>query len=168
MFSLKSPYDRAIVLSKGFRCFQTGVITPNLMKDTVMAQQFNVYKCELCGNVVELLHAVTDNLHCCGQPMKHMAAGSTDASTEKHVPVFEKPDKGCLVKVGSVPHPMEEKHYIEWVELCTAGGKRYKRFLKPGETPEALFCCPPECCASDRVTSVREYCNLHGLWKADV
>ena len=133
-----------------------------------MAQQFYIYKCELCGNIVELLHAVTDNLCCCNQPMKHMVADSVEASAEKHVPVLEKTDGGCLVKVGSVPHPMEEKHYIEWVEIGTESGKRLKHFLKPGEKPESLFCCPPKCCESDRVTSVRAYCNLHGLWKTNI
>ena len=126
-----------------------------------MAKQFEVYKCDLCGNIVELIHAVTDNLVCCGQPMKKMVEGTSDGATEKHVPVIEACEKGCKVKVGSVPHPMEEKHWIEWIEIATAEGRRCKRYLKPGEAPEATFSCPP-----DKVTSVREYCNLHGLWKA--
>lgn len=126
-----------------------------------MAEQFSIYKCELCGNVVELLHAVTDNLVCCGQPMKLMKAGSTDASTEKHVPVVEATEKGVKVKVGSATHPMEEKHYIEWIEIITVCGRHHKKFLKPGDAPEAEFCTP-----KDKIAEVREYCNLHGLWKA--
>lgn len=127
-----------------------------------MAEQFSIYKCELCGNVVELLNAVTDNLVCCGQPMKLMKPGTSDGATEKHVPVIEATEKGCKVKVGSVAHPMEEKHYIEWIEIVTACGKRMRKFLKPGEVAEVEFNVPME-----RVVELREYCNLHGLWKAD-
>lgn len=127
-----------------------------------MAEQFSIYKCELCGNVVELLHAVTDNLVCCGQPMKLMQPGTSDGSTEKHVPVLEATEKGCKVTVGSVAHPMEEKHSIHWIEIVTGCGKRQIKFLKPGDAPEAEFHAPV-----DRVAEVREYCNLHGLWKAE-
>lgn len=126
-----------------------------------MADQFAIYKCELCGNVVELLHAASDNLVCCGQPMKLMKAGSVDAATEKHVPVVEATETGVLVKVGSVTHPMEEKHYIEWIEVITTCGRHCKKMLKPGEAPEAAFNVP-----KDKIAEVREYCNLHGLWKA--
>lgn len=126
-----------------------------------MAKQFEIYKCELCGNVVELLTAVTDNLVCCGQPMKLMRESAVDAAKEKHVPVIEACGTGCKVKVGSAPHVMEEKHWIEWIEIAKADGKRFKKFLKPGDAPEAEFCTP----VAD-VVSVREYCNLHGLWKA--
>ncbi len=131
-----------------------------------MPKKWSIYKCDVCGNVVELLYAVTDKLSCCDQPMVLMEADTVDASKEKHVPVFEKTDAGCIVKVGSVEHPMDEKHYIEWVEISTDSGKRYKQFLEPGQAPEAKFCCPSSCSASDPVTSVRAYCNLHGLWKA--
>lgn len=126
-----------------------------------MAEQFEIYKCEVCGNVVELLFAASDSLACCGQPMKHMVASSVDAAKEKHVPVLEASGTGCKVKVGSTPHVMEEKHWIEWIEVAQANGKRFKKFLKPGDAPEAEFCCEPK-----DVISVREYCNLHGLWKA--
>ncbi len=126
-----------------------------------MASQFAIYKCEHCGNVVELLHAVTDSLVCCGQPMKEMVAGRTDGAKEKHVPVLEPDGTGCKVKVGSVAHPMEEKHLIQWIEIATNEGCRHKVFLKPGQAPEAHFCIP-----ADKVTSVREYCNIHGLWMA--
>jgi superoxide reductase len=124
-----------------------------------MAEQLDVYKCDLCGNIVEVLHGGAGELVCCGQPMKLFVENTVDAAKEKHVPAIEKTAEGFKVKVGSVPHPMEEKHYIEWVEVI-AGGKTYRQFLKPGEEPEATFCID-----ADQVTA-REYCNLHGLWKA--
>lgn len=126
-----------------------------------MVEQFSVYKCDLCGNVVEVLNAATDNLVCCGQPMKHMKAGTSDGAAEKHVPVLAAHEKGCIVKVGSVAHPMEEKHHISWIEVVCECGCHCKRFLKPGDAPEAVFHIP-----ADKVVEVREYCNLHGLWKA--
>ncbi len=125
-----------------------------------MASQLQIYKCELCGNIIEVLHGGEGDLVCCGQPMKLMVENTVDAAKEKHVPVVEKTDKGFVVKVGAVPHPMEEKHYIEWIELI-ADGKAYRQFLKPGQTPEAVFCIDA---AS---VSAREYCNIHGLWKKD-
>lgn len=103
-----------------------------------MTQKLEIYKCEICGNVVEVLHAGDGQLVCCGQPMKLMKENTVDASREKHVPVIEKTADGVKVKVGSVPHPMEEKHYIEWVEII-ADGKAYRQFLKPGDKPEATF-----------------------------
>lgn len=124
-----------------------------------MAEQLQVYKCEACGNIVEVLHGGEGELVCCGKPMVLVTENTVDAAKEKHVPVIEKVEGGYKVKVGSVPHPMEEKHYIEWVELI-ADGKAYRQFLKPGQTPEAIF-------KIDAVNvSAREYCNLHGLWKA--
>jgi superoxide reductase len=124
-----------------------------------MAEQLQVYKCEVCGNIIEVLHGGAGELVCCGQPMKLIKANTVDAAKEKHVPVVEKTADGFKIKVGSVAHPMEEKHYIEWVELIV-DGKAYRQFLKPGQTPEASFCLK-----GDKV-SAREYCNLHGLWKA--
>jgi superoxide reductase len=124
-----------------------------------MAQQLEVYKCEVCGNIVEVLHGGAGDLVCCGQPMKRFVENTVDAAKEKHVPVAEKTATGFKVKVGSVPHPMEEKHWIEWVEVIV-GGKAYRQFLKPGEAPEAAFDIK-----ADKVTA-REYCNIHGLWKA--
>ena len=124
-----------------------------------MAEQLQVYKCEVCGNIVEVLHGGKGELVCCGKPMVLRKENAVDAAKEKHVPVIEKVDGGYKVKVGSVPHPMEEKHYIEWVELI-ADGKVYRQFLKPGQRPEAIF-------KIDAASVVaREYCNLHGLWKA--
>ena len=124
-----------------------------------MAEKLQVYKCDLCGNIVEVLHGGAGELVCCGQPMKLFTENTVDAAKEKHVPVIEKVDGGFKVKVGDVPHPMEEKHYIEFVELI-ADGKVYRQFLNPGEAPEAMFCIEAA------QVSAREYCNLHGLWKA--
>jgi superoxide reductase len=126
-----------------------------------MAAKLEVYKCEHCGNIVEMIHAGDGELVCCGSPMMLLKENSVDAAKEKHVPVIEKIADGYKVKVGSVPHPMEEKHYIEWIELV-ADGKAYRQFLNPGDVPEATFCV-----TASKVTA-REYCNLHGLWKADL
>jgi superoxide reductase len=124
-----------------------------------MTQRLQIYKCEVCGNIVEVLHEGQGELVCCGQPMKVFLENTVDASKEKHVPVIEKTATGVKVKIGAVAHPMEEKHYIEWIELI-ADGKAYRQFLKPGEAPEANF----EIKATQM--TAREYCNLHGLWKA--
>lgn len=124
-----------------------------------MTEQNQIYKCEVCGNIVEVLHDGKGTLVCCGQPMKLFVENTVDASKEKHVPVIEKTSTGLKVSVGAVAHPMEEKHYIEWIEVI-ADGKVYRQFLKPGETPEALF----EVQAAE--VSARAYCNIHGLWKA--
>ena len=124
-----------------------------------MTQRLQVYKCEVCGNVVEVLHEGVGELVCCGQPMKLLDEKTADATTEKHVPVIEKIDRGYKVTVGSTLHPMVEEHYIEWIELI-ADGKAYRQFLKPGDAPEAVF----QADAAD--VSAREYCNVHGLWRA--
>ena len=124
-----------------------------------MTERLQVYRCEVCGNIVEVLHAGKGELVCCKQPMKLLVEGSVDAAQEKHVPVVEKTATGVKVKVGSVPHPMEEKHYIEWIEII-ADGRAYRQSLKPGDVPEATFNIE-----AMQITA-REYCNLHGLWKA--
>lgn len=124
-----------------------------------MAEQLGIYKCEKCGNIVEVLHASKPPLSCCNQPMAILTENTVDAAKEKHVPVIEKIEGGYLVKVGSVAHPMEEKHYIEWIEL-DADGMVYRKFLKPGDTPQATFLTDAQ-----NVTA-REFCNLHGFWKA--
>jgi len=124
-----------------------------------MAKKMGIYKCAGCGNMVEVLHDGEGDMVCCGQPMTLLVENTTDASREKHVPVIEKTGTGFKIKVGSIPHPMEEKHYIEWIELI-ADGKAYRQFLKPGDAPEAEFCI-----AADTITA-REYCNIHSLWKA--
>jgi len=124
-----------------------------------MTKKNEVYKCPLCGNIVEVMHTGAGELVCCGQPMDLMEENSVDAATEKHVPVIEKADNGYRVTVGSVAHPMEEKHYIEWIELI-AGDKVYREFLNPGAPAEAVFLIDAES------IEVRELCNVHGLWKA--
>ncbi|MFH1386761.1 MAG: desulfoferrodoxin [bacterium] len=125
-----------------------------------MVKELNeVYKCGVCGNMVEVVHVGGGELVCCGQPMKLLVANSVDAAKEKHVPVVEKSSKGVLVKIGSIPHPMEEKHYIEWIEVL-AGGKVYRQYLKPGDKPEAEFAVSIEGAVA------RAYCNLHGLWRS--
>lgn len=124
-----------------------------------MIEKLQVYKCELCGNMVEVIHVGGGTLVCCGQNMTLMTENTVDAAKEKHVPVVEKQEGGYLVKVGGVAHPMEEKHFIEWVQLL-ADGKAYRQFLNPGDKPEAFFKI------DGKNVSAREYCNLHGLWKA--
>ncbi len=124
-----------------------------------MAERLEVYKCEVCGNIVEVLFGGKGELACCGKPMMLLKENTVDAAKEKHVPVVEKTAQGFKVKVGEVAHPMEEKHYIQWVEII-ADGKAYRQFLNPGEAPEAIFTI-----TADQVTA-REFCNLHGLWKA--
>ncbi len=126
-----------------------------------MAIEKGIYKCALCGNIVEVLSAGGSDLICCGQPMELMKDNTVDASKEKHVPVIEKTAGGYKVKVGSIEHPMEEKHYIMWIALI-ADGKEYREFLKPGGKPEAEFCIEAK-----QVTA-KEYCNLHGLWKSSI
>ena len=127
-----------------------------------MAEKRELYKCDACGNIVEVLHGGPGVLICCGADMRELVENTTDAAREKHVPVMEKTEKGVTVKVGSVPHPMEEKHFIEWIELV-ADGKVFREFLKPGQPAQATFCL----CFQTKTLEAREYCNLHGLWKAD-
>lgn len=124
-----------------------------------MTERGQVYKCNVCGNIVEVLHAGVGKLVCCGQEMELLKEKTEDLGNEKHVPVIEKTGKGFKVMVGSVPHPMEEEHYIEWIELV-ADGKSYRRFLRPGDMPEAEFCIK-----ALEVTA-KEYCNIHGHWKS--
>ena len=124
-----------------------------------MPEQMQVYKCELCGNIVEVLHGGGSDLVCCGKNMTQVVENTVDAAKEKHVPVVEKIEGGFKVTVGSVPHPMEEKHYIEWIEAITEDGRVFRKFLSPGMIAEAVFMID-----ADSITA-REYCNLHGLWK---
>lgn len=124
-----------------------------------MSEQLEVYKCPVCGLIVEVVHGAGGTLTCCGQTMNLMTENTTDAATEKHVPVIEISGNTVKVQVGSVPHPMQDEHYIEWIELV-ADGKSYTQYLKPGEAPAATF----EVSASN--ITVREYCNLHGHWQA--
>lgn len=124
-----------------------------------MAKQKEVYKCAICGNIVEVLHAGAGTLVCCGQPMELLVEKKGDAGAEKHVPVIEAAADGFLIKVGSIPHPMEETHYIEWIEALTENGS-CKKFLKPGEAPEFLLK------GDVKIISARCYCNVHGLWQS--
>ena len=126
-----------------------------------MAEKLEIYKCNVCGNIVEVLHGGIGELVCCEQPMEKLAAKTADQGKEKHVPVIEKIDGGYKVKVGSVSHPMEEKHYIEWIELL-ADGKSYRQFLNPGQAAEAVFK------VEAGSVSVRENCNIHGLWEIKI
>jgi superoxide reductase len=125
-----------------------------------MTKQKGIYKCEVCGNIVEVLRTGAGALVCCGKEMRIFNENTSDGAKEKHLPVIEKTANGYIVKVGSVPHPMEEKHYIEWIELI-ADGISHRKFLKPGDKPQAEFCVK-----ADKVEA-REYCNLHGLWKSN-
>lgn len=118
------------------------------------------YRCNVCGNITEVLHPSMGELVCCGQPMQLLVEWTTDAATEKHVPVIEKVDEWILVKVGEIDHPMEEAHYIEWIEVID-GDKVYRQQLHPNQEPKALF--PVE--FNDGLIA-REYCNLHGLWRS--
>jgi len=119
-----------------------------------MTKLKEIYKCEICGNIVEVLHEGAGELVCCGKPMILQEENTVDASLEKHVPVIE----GNKVKIGSVAHPMEDSHYIEWIEANSESGESCKKLLKPGNAPEVEFPFP--------VKSARAYCNLHGLWKS--
>jgi len=124
-----------------------------------MTAQKQIYRCNVCGNIVEVLHAGEGELVCCGQPMELLQAKTADVGKEKHVPVIEAGDAGVKVKVGDVPHPMEEKHYIEWIEVIT-DGDGCRQFLRPGDKPEAEFD------VRSKKVAAREYCNIHGLWKS--
>ncbi|MCR4666598.1 MAG: desulfoferrodoxin [Desulfovibrio sp.] len=125
-----------------------------------MPKKREVYKCLVCGTIMEILHDGTAVPTCCGQPMQQLVEGSVDAAKEKHVPVLEKQDGGYKVSVGSAAHPMMDAHYIQWIELITEKGLQ-RIELAPGDAPEAFFPCTEEkVCA-------RAYCNLHGLWKAE-
>lgn len=131
-----------------------------------MTQFKQIYKCAICGNVVEVLDAGAGTLVCCGKPMDQMVAKNQDQGAEKHLPVAEDlPASACQVKdgvkikVGAVAHPMETGHYIEWIEIITADGKHGKKFLKPGEMPESDFF------TRKNIVGARAYCNVHGLWE---
>jgi len=122
-----------------------------------MTKKLEIYKCGVCGNITMVVNASGGTLVCCGQPMTLQVEKTDDAGKEKHVPVIEKTAKGIVVRLGSIPHPMEEKHYIQWIEV-TSGDNLFVRGLKPGQKPEAEF---P---VLDAPMKVRAYCNVHGLW----
>ena len=124
-----------------------------------MPEKMEIYTCPDCELLLEVIHGCDCKLTCCGKDMEKLTEKTADEGKEKHVPVIEKVDGGYKVKVGSVPHPMEEKHYIEWIELI-AGDTAYRQFLNPGDAPEAVFM------VDAAAVSAREFCNLHGLWKS--
>lgn len=127
-----------------------------------MAKKLGIFKCEMCGNIVEVFHEGAGELVCCGQPMIYLEEKTADSSTEKHVPFIEEIENGYKVKVGeNAAHPMTEEHYIEWIELIV-GNKVYRQNLNPGEAPEAVFFVEK----GDKVIA-REYCNIHGHWKSE-
>ncbi len=125
-----------------------------------MAGKLQIYKCDICGNIVEVLHGGEGQLVCCGEAMQLLDEKTADDGKEKHVPVIEKKDDGYEVTVGSTLHPMEEKHYIEWIELLT-DGRTYRQFLSPGNAPKAVFK------VEAKSVTAREHCNVHGLWKGE-
>jgi len=125
-----------------------------------MVAREEVYKCEVCGNIVEVLVAGGGELVCCGQPMNLLEAKTEDEGNEKHKPVLEITEEGDLVKVGSVPHPMEDAHYIQWIGIKSVNGKSGRKYLNPGDAPQALFEIN-----KDEIIELSEYCNVHGLWK---
>jgi len=120
---------------------------------------FDIYRCPVCGNMVEVIHPAAGELVCCGKPMIRLKENSVDAAREKHVPVIELKNHGIVVKVGEVPHPSTTEHFIEWIEVIDAG-RVYRQHLKPGAEPQAFFEC-----SSKPGLIVRAYCNLHGLWR---
>ncbi len=134
----------------------------NILGGKKMTEVMQVYKCMVCGNIVEVLYVGGGPLSCCGQPMKLMTENTVDAALEKHVPVVQFNGDEIHVKVGSVEHPMTEEHYIQWIEVITSD-KVYRKNLKPGDVPEATFKFSGN---MEDIKGVREYCNLHGLWKA--
>ena len=123
-----------------------------------MTELNQIYKCNICGNIVEVTHGGAGELVCCGVPMKLKIEAIEDEGLEKHKPVLEKTDSGVIVRVGEIEHPMESEHYIEWIEVITEH-RIYRKFLNPGDEPIAEFLLEAE------HLSVRAYCNIHGLWK---
>ena len=123
-----------------------------------MTKKLEIYKCEVCGNIVEVIHEGGGTLVCCGQDMTLQKEKTKDIGSEKHVPIITKNKDGVEIKVGSIPHPMEKEHYIEWIEIETAKGNS-RKYLQPGDEPKLLFPVKAD------IKKVRIYCNVHGLWK---
>ena len=128
-----------------------------------MRMDMKFYRCDVCGNIIAKVYDSGVSPQCCGKDMTEIKANTTDGAHEKHVPVVEIHDNMVNVKVGSEEHPMAEEHYIQWIALETSSGNQ-RKCLKPGDKPEACFAL----CDGDEVLAVYEYCNLHGLWKADI
>ncbi|EKE15516.1 MAG: hypothetical protein ACD_11C00146G0003 [uncultured bacterium] len=127
---------------------------------TKVSEKNQIFRCNVCGNIVETLNVGGAEIICCDQPMELLVAKTMDQGTEKHTPVVEKMCGGVLVKIGEVPHPMEEKHYIQWIEVIAKNGKSCRKYLSPGDAPEAKFEIE-----ESEILEAREYCNIHGLWK---
>jgi superoxide reductase len=124
-----------------------------------MTKLNEIYKCGVCGNVVAMVAEGQGELVCCGEPMKLLPEKTQDEGLEKHVPVIEKTENGIRIRVGSVEHPMEDAHYIQWIEVIS-NGRTYRKFLKPGDKPESEFDVKPG------NVQAREFCNVHGLWRS--
>lgn len=125
-----------------------------------MTKQNQIYKCEICGNIVEILRSGKGQLICCNQSMNLLKEKQKDQGKEKHVPVIKKVKNISVVSVGEIEHPMNKNHYIEWIEIVLNNGKRIKRFLQPNDKPEIEYHC------INKIVSARSYCNIHGLWKS--
>lgn len=123
-------------------------------------EKLQVYKCSVCGIIAEILDGGAGQMSCCEEKMNLLKEKTEDVGKEKHVPVVEEAEEGVKVKVGGVPHPMEQNHFIQWIEVI-AGGKALREFLSPGQSPEATFQIHRA-----SINIVREYCSLHGLWKS--
>lgn len=125
-----------------------------------VSEKNQIFRCNICGNITEVLNVGGAEMICCGQPMELLIAKTTDQGMEKHVPVVEKVEGGVLVKIGSVPHPMEKEHYIQWIEVIAKDEKSCRKHLNPGDAPEAFFAID-----ENEIIEAREYCNVHSLWK---
>jgi superoxide reductase len=125
-----------------------------------MTERMQIFKCDVCGNIIEVVNEGVGQLVCCGEPMILLEVHSSDQGYEKHVPVIERTPKGVKIKVGANPHPMLEEHHIEWIEICYGNGVSQRKFLKAGDPPEVEFCVPAA------KIKAREHCNIHGLWWA--
>jgi len=126
-----------------------------------MNQRGQIFKCRICGNIVEMLHAGVGELFCCGSPMKLFIENTFDSDQEKHLPVIKKTNIGVEIQVGSILHPMENDHFIEWIEILTTDNKSFKKILKPGDDPKVKF-------NTENISQIRAFCNLHGIWKINI
>ena len=160
MFSVVSRGGRVFGLKGDAKRCAKFLFETICQRDDRFKKVYSIYKCNICGNIVEIVHIGAGELVCCNQPMDLQSENTVDAALEKHVPVIEKGELGIKVKIGEVVHPMDDNHYIEWIEII-ADGKVVKKYLKLGDKPESNFCGKGE---SDMI--IRAYCNLHGLWKA--
>jgi superoxide reductase len=124
-----------------------------------MTELNQIYKCSVCGNIIEMVHTGVGELVCCGQPMDQQIEKNEGEGQEKHAPIIERTSDGVIVTIGSKPHPMKSEHYIEWIEVITEH-RVYRKHLEPGMDPQAEFFLEAE------HIEARAYCNIHGLWKS--